>query len=151
MSWNENMTISWSNVYPCSTGGNSPSRGSSAHQWPWRWSMRKLKLSYDSYHGNIIGICWEYVGNIIYKHGKKHAEIYIYMLYIYIPPISNTAYSWVQICVNPQQNTKVSWACWIWTGEGIKELSPLYWNHFQDGFPFLGNLDTKNAWQIKLE
>ena len=58
--------------------------------WPWRWSMRKLKLSYDSYHGNIIGICWEYVGNIIYKHRKtmqKYIYIYIYiiyMLYIYI-------------------------------------------------------------------
>ena len=51
--------------------------------WPWRWSMRKLKLSYDSYHGNIIGICWEYVGNIIYKHGKNMQK-YIYMLYIYI-------------------------------------------------------------------
>ena len=152
MSWNENMTISWSNVYPCSTGGNSPSRGSSAHHdhgdgvWG-SWSSAMI---------HIMGTSLEYVGNMLgissinmEKNMQKY--IYIYVIYIYIPPISNTAYSWVQICVNPQQNTKVSWACWIWTGEGIKELSPLYWNHFQDGFPFLGNLDTKNAWQIKLE
>ena len=65
-----------------------------------------LQLSYD-----IMGTSLEYVGNIIYKHRKNHAEIYIYVIYIYIPPISNTAYSWVQICVNPQQNTKVSGAC----------------------------------------
>ena len=116
--------------------------------WPWRWSMRKLfssaMISWE-HHWNMLGISSINIEKTMQKYK------YIYVIYIYIPPISNTAYSWVQICVNPQQNTKVSGACWIWTGEGIKELSPLYWNHFQDGFPISGNLDTKNAWQIKLE